>query len=60
MTDILVPKKVRQLSAQDYLKEMNAASKRNIKRVRFVPPKIGKEDFGHFEITYKTPVLVAE
>lgn len=56
---MLVPKKIRQVSAEQYLKEATA-NQLNVKKVRFVPERIGGKGFGHFEITYKTPVLVAK
>lgn len=61
MSKVLTPKRVRELSARDYLKEITERRyEDNVKRVRFIPPKIGRSDYGHFEITYKTPILVAE
>lgn len=59
MSKVLTPKRVRELSAREYLQEMaDTRYKNNVRHVRFVSPKIGKADFGHFEVTYKKPILV--
>lgn len=61
MQSILIPKQVQILSARQYMQAMRDKSQKdNIKNIRFVPPKIGADDFGRFEVTYKIPVLVAE
>ncbi|MBA1179564.1 hypothetical protein G7008_03520 [Pseudomonas psychrotolerans] len=44
----------RKVSAEHFV-EMTARSRDEIKRVRFVPPKIGSRGFGHFEVETGTP-----
>lgn len=59
-TKLLIPTKVRNVSARQYLNEAKRNSvNNNIESVRFIPPTIGSSDYGSFQITYKTPVLVA-
>lgn len=57
-TKMLVPKKVRNVSAQQYLNEAKkSAVNNNIQSVIFNPPKIGSGNYGSFQITYKIPQL---
>lgn len=57
-TALLVPKKVRNVSAKQYLNEAKKSLvSNNIENVTFVPPKIGSGSYGSFQITYKTPQL---
>lgn len=58
-TPILVPKRERIVSAQNYLQEI-ATHQDNIKEVAFIPPKLGSRGFGSFRVRYDTPVLFAE
>lgn len=61
MQPTLTPKQTETLSAHQYIQRMrNKHQKSNIKHIRFVPPKIGADGYGHFEITYKMPILVTE
>mgnify|MGYP000907144754 CR=1 FL=1 len=54
----LIPHKERTTDAQGYLAEIEKDRKHgNIESVRFIPPVIGGQGFGHFKIRYKTPVL---
>lgn len=57
-THLLVPTKVRNVSAKQYLNEAKKSNvNNNIENVTFVPPKIGSGGYGSFQITYKTPQL---
>ncbi|UXN34357.1 hypothetical protein N8E86_09920 [Avibacterium paragallinarum] len=57
-TPLLFPRKVRNVSAKQYLKEAKrSTSNNNIENVVFIPPKIGSGDYGSFQITYKMPQL---
>lgn len=58
-TQLLVPQKVRNVSAKQYLNETkkSISSSSNIQNVTFVPPKIGSSGYGSFQITYKIPQL---
>lgn len=57
-TQLLVPQKVRNVSAKEYLNETKKSiSSSNIQNVTFVPPKIGSSGYGSFQITYKIPQL---
>ncbi len=51
----LKPVRVRKLSPKVYLR-LGKAEKSNISKIRFIQPKIGDHNFGHFEVTYKRPV----
>lgn len=56
---MLVPKIECRVSVEEYLKiTSDKNAQRNIKSSRFVPPKLGTDNYGYFEIQYKTPVLV--
>lgn len=39
---------------------MSESEKKNIKKARFVPPKIGREGYGSFDVEYISPKLVKE
>lgn len=57
-TLLLTPKKVRNVSAQEFLNEAKKSTvNHNIENVQFVPPKIGGKGFGSFQIKYKIPTL---
>lgn len=57
----LTPQKDRLTSPETYLAEMSKdKTRRNIESVRFIPPKIGGEGFGSFQIRYKIPVAFEE
>lgn len=56
---ILIPKRERLISAENYLQEV-ATHQDNIKEVEFVPPKLGSRSFGSFRVRYDTPVLFPE
>ncbi len=57
-TQLLVPRKTRNVSAKQYLNEAKKASvNNNIQSVTFLPPVIGSSGYGSFQITYKTPQL---
>lgn len=44
----------RKLSPEGFM-ELSAKDRDEIKRVRFVPPKIGSHGFGHFEVETSSP-----
>lgn len=56
--DILdwLPRRVVTVSPEAYL-NMSPERRAEVRSVRFVPPKIGGQDFGRFELTLKTPEL---
>lgn len=55
---LLTPKKFHNVSAKEYLKETkNPKVADNIENVVFIPPEIGSNGYGTFQITYKTPQL---
>ena len=57
-TQLIIHKKVRNVSAKQYLNEAKkSAVSNNIQDVTFIPPKIGSGGYGSFKITYKTPQL---
>lgn len=57
-TLLLTPKKVRNVSAQEFLNEAKKSTvNNNIENVQFVPPKIGGKGYGSFQIKYKMPTL---
>ncbi|QMV65190.1 hypothetical protein VUJ49_09085 [Pseudomonas berkeleyensis] len=45
---------VRQMSPEQYL-EFTESHSDEVKNVRFVPPRIGSEGFGVFEVETRTP-----
>lgn len=58
---ILTPTKTRKLSPKQYLVEVKRNSvSNNIDHVTFIPPKLGSNGYGSFQVTYKIPVLVAK
>lgn len=60
-SNILRPLTVRKLSSRQMLDEINTkTTNKNIKSVRFISPKIGKKGYGHFEVSYKVPQLMAD
>lgn len=52
----LTPVKNEKVSAQRFAR-IAKEQPHNIARSRFVPPRIGANDFGSFEIEYRTPML---
>lgn len=56
MNKLYTPKRIRYLSAKQYLKE-NISDNKNVQSVVYEPPELGKEGFGRFVVTYKNPVL---
>ena len=54
----LTPQKKRNISPTDFL-SLSREEKRNIKACRFVPPSIGSDDFGYFDILLKYPTYTA-
>ena len=51
----LTPTKRRAVSAGEFL-DLCEESPDNIKSSSYVPPKLGRADFGHFEVEFKRPV----
>lgn len=49
------PIKTEILSPSQYL-EMNISEKRNVQSVKVIPPKLGEDHYGKFEVTYKSCV----
>lgn len=47
--DAFLKPNIQQLSAEDFL-QMSGRSADEIKKARFVPPKIGEQGFGFFEV----------
>lgn len=39
---------------------MSEHEKKNIKKAKFIPPKIGREGYGSFDVEYISPKLVKE
>ena len=57
-TLLLTPKKVRNVSAQEFLNEAKKSTvNNNIESIQFVPPSIGSSGYGSFQIKYKMPTL---
>lgn len=57
-TLLLTPKKVRNVSAQEFLNEAKKSTvNNNIESIQFVPPRIGSSGYGSFQIKYKMPTL---
>ncbi|MDP3875873.1 MAG: hypothetical protein Q8Q50_02720 [Methylobacter sp.] len=48
---ILRPVKTEQLTAVQFLRV--SGKSHNIEKSRFIPPKLGDNDFGRFEVTYR-------
>ena len=57
MKDIidLIPKRTKVVRPEEYL-AMSTEERLEAKRVTFVPPTIGGNDFGYFVLTLKNPV----
>ncbi len=53
---VYVPTFSELLSAKEYQKEL-LTNRENIEEVKFIPPKIGKQGFGSFKVSYRTAVL---
>lgn len=51
--DALKTPNIRRLSAEDYL-QLSSTSVDDIKKARFIPPKIGEQGFGFFEVETRT------
>jgi len=51
----LKPIKRKKISPKAYM-QLSARKKGNIARSRFIPPKIGSQGFGYFELIFKHPV----
>lgn len=56
-TLVLTPTKERILKPEAYLADIKLHQD-VIKRVEFIPPKLGSKGFGSFRVQYDTPVLV--
>lgn len=52
----LTPVKHERVSAQRFVRIAKEQA-HNVARSRFVPPRIGANDFGSFEVEYRTPML---
>lgn len=52
-----MPTSTQTVSPEEYM-ELVKKDAKNIKRSRFIPPRLGKKGFGKFEIEYKTPRLL--
>lgn len=56
MNNILLrPIKTEQVTAIQFL--IITEKSNNIEKSRFIPPRVGSNDFGKFEITYRIPEL---
>jgi len=51
----LLPKRTKVVRPEEYL-DMSAEERSAAKRIDFVPPELGKKEFGHFIVTLKHPV----
>ena len=51
----LIPKRTLAVRPEKYLK-MSAEERSEAKKVTFVPPALGGNDFGHFVLTLKHPI----
>lgn len=56
--EFYLPKRKENPSPQEFL-DLPAEERLNLKRVRFVPPRIDEEGtgFGYFKVEYEAPVL---
>jgi hypothetical protein len=59
MKKIYRPHRVERMSPERYVRLAEARGDL-IKKSRFVAPELGDNSFGHFEVEYKEPVLVAD
>ncbi len=56
----LIAMRTQRLSSAEYIEKVKTATNRNnIKNVRFVPPVLGSNDFGSFEVEYKRMEIVS-
>ena len=56
--EVLEPVRIRQVGPEEYLRLSKGPLAKDIRRVRFVPPGSGLNDFGRFEIEFNHYVLV--
>lgn len=50
----ILPKRTLELQPQEFL-ALTPGQRANMQNSRFVPPRPGCNDFGHIEVTLKTP-----
>jgi len=58
MMEYLRPVSKEKLTAKEYLEKIATHNQNNIKRVSFLPSKLGSGEFGSFMVEYKHPKLV--
>ncbi len=53
----LTPQTKQIINPEDYLR-LTDSEKRNIKKSKFVPPQLGSNNFGCFELILKNPIFI--